>query len=367
MRKRHQRGSLARVNGRWIAQWREDGRRRKRTLGPVSAMTKTEAHQALELILAPINQSVGSPSTSDKLAHFIEGVLLPFYRRKWKPSTAITTENRLRKHLLADFGSRAIGSFNRNELQSWLERKATDGLSQKTIDHLRWDLSQVFRMAQLEGSISRSPATLLYTPRCAGRTSTRRMNWKEVNTCLSVLDTRERLIAMLAVVGGMRTGEIIGLQWQHVTAEHIEVVQRIYQRQLDSPKTRNSVRSVAMSVGLRVAMNAWRETAISTAPDAWVFPSETGLTPIQMENIWRRNFRPKLEAVGLEWATLLVMRRTHASLMRELDVDPKLVADQLGHTLDVSLNVYAKLGLERRTEALELFESRLRSNASKAA
>jgi len=137
-----------------------------------------------------------------------------------------------------------------------------------------------------------------------------------------------------------------GSQWQHVAAEHIEVVQRIYQRQLDSPKTRNSVRSVAMSVGLRGAMNPWRETAVSTAPDAWVFPSETGLTPIQMENIWRRNFRPRLERVGL---------------------DPKLVADQLGHTLDVSLNIYAKLGLDRLTEALELFESRLRSNASKAA
>ena len=367
MRKRHQRGSLAKVNGRWIAQWREDGRRRKRTLGAVSGMTKTEAKQILEQILAPINQGVGSPSTGDKLAHFIEGVFLPFYRRKWKPSTAITTENRLRKHMLADFGSRAIGSFNRNELQRWLERKAADGFSQKTIDHLRWDLSQVFRMAEFEGSISRSPATLLYTPRAAGRTSTRRMNWKEVNLCLSVLDTRERLIAMLAVIGGMRTGEILALQWRHVFADRIEVVQRIYQRQIDTPKTMNSVRSVALSTGLRDAMRTWRETAIDLSPDAWVFPSETGRTPVQMENIFRRNFRPKLEPVGLEWATLLVMRRTHVSLMREMDVDPKLVADQLGHTLDVSLNVYAKLGLERRTEALELFETRLRSDASKAA
>ena len=53
------------------------------------------------------------------------------------------------------------------------------------------------------------------------------------------------------------------------------------------------------------------------------------------------------------------MRRTHA-LLRDLDVDPKLVADQLGHTLDVSLNVYAKSGLARRGEALALFESRLK-------
>ena len=78
------------------------------------------------------------------------------------------------------------------------------------------------------------------------------------------------------------------------------------------------------------------------------------------ENIWRRNFLPQLKTIGLEWATFLVMRRTHASLMRDLDVDPKLVADKLGHTLDVSLNVYAKSGLARRGEALALFESRLK-------
>ena len=164
-------------------------------------------------------------------------------------------------------------------------------------------------------------------------------------------------MAMLAVVGGMRTGEILALQWRHVFADHIDVVQRIYQRQIDTPKARNSVRSVTLSTGLRDAIDSWRETAIDTSPEAWMFPSETGRTPVQIENIFRRNFRSKLEAVGLEWVTLQVMRRTHVSLMREMDIDPKLVADQPGHTLDVSLNVYTKLGLERRTEALELFEA----------
>jgi integrase len=37
-----------------------------------------------------------------------------------------------------------------------------------------------------------------------------------------------------------------------------------------------------------------------------------------------------------------VMRRTHSSLMRGLGVDPKIVADQQGHTLDVNLNVYTE-------------------------
>lgn len=45
--------------------------------------------------------------------------------------------------------------------------------------------------------------------------------------------------------------------------------------------------------------------------------------------------------------------------MRELDVDPKVVADQLGHTLDVNLNVYTESNLGRRKEAVDALESAL--------
>ena len=69
--------------------------------------------------------------------------------------------------------------------------------------------------------------------------------------------------------------------------------------------------------------------------------------------------QPKLEKVGLGWVNFQVMRRTHSSLMRELGVDPKVVADQLGHTLDVNLNVYTETNLGRLKEAVETFESAL--------
>jgi hypothetical protein len=38
------------------------------------------------------------------------------------------------------------------------------------------------------------------------------------------------------------------------------------------------------------------------------------------------------------------MKRPHLSLMNDLRVDPKIVADQLGHTLDVNQNIYAQSG-----------------------
>ena len=68
---------------------------------------------------------------------------------------------------------------------------------------------------------------------------------------------------------------------------------------------------------------------------------------------------PKLEKFGLGWANFLVMRRTHASLMKQLGVDPKLVADQLGHTLDVNQNIYTQSPVEMRQVALDQFEDSL--------
>ena len=51
-----------------------------------------------------------------------------------------------------------------------------------------------------------------------------------------------------------------------------------------------------------------------------------------------------------------IMRRTHASLSRKAGVDPKLVADQLGHGLGVSLDVYTVAGLDQRLVAVNLLE-----------
>ena len=173
------------------------------------------------------------------------------------------------------------------------------------------------------------------------------------------LDLRESLIAMLATLAGMRPGEIFALWWEHVNEDHIIVRQRMYAGKLDDPKTAHSRRTVALSDGLQHAIERWRSVCADTSPKAWVFPSETGETPVSKENCWSRNFAPKLQAVGLDWVNFQVMRPTHSTLMRELDVDPKVVADQQGHTLDVNLNVYTDSGLDRRKQAVNLLEKTL--------
>jgi integrase len=80
------------------------------------------------------------------------------------------------------------------------------------------------------------------------------------------------------------------------------------------------------------------------------------------DNCWRRHLAPQLEFVGLGWVSFHVMRKTHSCLLKELDVDPKVRADQMGHTVDVNESVYTRTSLARRREAVNRLESRLRVN-----
>jgi integrase len=53
------------------------------------------------------------------------------------------------------------------------------------------------------------------------------MNEEEVKQLLEVLDARERLIAQLAIIAGMRPGEILALTWGSLTGTSAEIHQRL--------------------------------------------------------------------------------------------------------------------------------------------
>lgn len=355
--RRYQTGGIKKQRGRWVGMWWVDGRRKSRVLGFVAKMSKSAAREAVNRIVAEENAK-RQDNKIRRFGEFVELVYFPYYSRKWKQSTRDNNVNRINVHLVAAFSERELTGFRRDELQDLLDRKVKDGLSFSVVDHLRWDMKQVFDMAVAEGHIERNPALLLFTPREAKKPVHRVMTMKEVQIYFGALERRERLIAKLAVIAGMRPGEIFALTWGRMTAAYADIQQRVYRGMIDTPKTDNSMRKAALSEGLLAEIEAWRMMAVETRADAWVFPSER-MTPLSKDNCWRRSMHPALAKVGLEWATFQVMRRTHATLMKALGVDGKLVADQLGHTLDVNQNVYTQSPVEIRQAAVNQLEKSL--------
>jgi integrase len=146
------------------------------------------------------------------------------------------------------------------------------------------------------------------------------------------------------------------LRWPQLTTTYADIRQRAYRNVVDTPKTNQSYRKAALSKGLLEDIKQWRILAVDL--QGWVFPSER-LTPLSKDNCWRRRMQPNLAKVGLGWANFLVMRRTHATLMKAIKADPKLVADQLGHSLDVSQNVYTQSPVESRLDMVNQLEQSL--------
>ena len=359
-RRRYQHGSLQKRRGgkhlSWVAFYWEKGRRRGKTLGKCADMTRSEAMSKMDALLQPLNTEAARPREHLwTVRELIEESYFELGRRKWKASTASTTIDRIRYHLVQELGDVPISSITRDRLQRYLEEKEASGVGHSTRLHLRWDLRAIFRLAFQDGLIPQSPAEVLFV---SGELMVSRdvLTPKQVERMLEVLDLREELAVRLAIFSGMRPGEILALQWKHVSDDHVEVMQRIYRGKIDRPKTRRSARQVALSPGTQQTLRLWRELTSDPGPDAWLFPTETSTRPITRDNLWRRYMLPRLEKLGLDWAGFQVMRRTHASLSRKAGVDPKLVADQLGHGIGVNIDTYTVAGLEQRLEAVKSLE-----------
>jgi integrase len=361
-RQRHQKGSLQvrKHGGRkmWVLLYRDGHTRKYATLGLHAKMSKSQAEEKRDQLVAEANaRNANAPNPDITFGEFLEGTALPFLRSKWKRSTAATTENRITHHLKTEFGGEKLSALSLKGLQSFLNGKAAS-LSRSVVAHLRWDLRAIFKLAIAEGYTDRDPTGALFTPKAALTAESRSMSKEEVEQYITALEPRERVIAHLAIFSGMRPGEILALQRRHISGDcrQLSVEQRVYRGDIDTPKTGNSTRTVAIPPKTANQLREWMDL-VGRSPKAWVFASENALKPMWRDNVWYRHMKPLLDPIGLGWGNFQVLRRTHASLGHDAGIDPKVAADQRGHGIGVAIDVYTKAALSRRAEAAEQLEN----------
>jgi integrase len=338
----------------WYGQWREPGGSKSKEFGLCRRVPKSVARAALDEILRPLNEKIKRRAdTNQTLERFIQETYLPTKKDGyWKGSTSMTTEGLIKTHLIADLGALKMSELSRNDLQAFLKLKAQRGLSRSVVSHLRWQLRAILRLAVSDGVVSIDCAAGLHTPRCSEPNIKRILTGKQVRQGLSLLELREQLVVRLTVHEGMRPGEVFGLQPGDVENGVVHVRRRVYRGEIDDPKVTRSRREVALSLGTTKLMAEWLLLREGVSPDAWLFPSESGVTPLGRDNVWRRKIQPAFEKLGLDWANFQVMRRTFATLSKKAGVDAKIRADHMGNTVDVNENEYTLTSLEQRREAV---------------
>lgn len=367
-RRRYQSGGLY-VRGKrrkvWVARWREDvirpdgtpGRmHRSVVLGLVNDIpTKREARRLLEAQLQPINQGRQRPVS-----------MLPFRRfalEKWEPAILPTVKQTtqrdyrslLRRHLLPMFGEMRLCDIQRLDVQLFLSQKGQQ-LSGQTVHHLRVLLSRILGEAVLWGYVHENVAQGTRLPRAARPAERSYLTIEQARQLIAALEEPARSAVVLAILTGLRRGEIFGLRWKAADFDRrlLHIRERIYEGVYDTPKGR--ARAVPMGEGVYAVLRARREARPFVEPDSPVFCGEDG-KPLDPQAVLNHSVYPACERTGLPRVGWHTLRHTYSTHLDRLGVSAKTMQALLGHSkVETTLNIYTHAVLEEQRKAAARLE-----------
>ncbi|MFD1734629.1 tyrosine-type recombinase/integrase [Deinococcus malanensis] len=178
----------------------------------------------------------------------------------------------------------------------------------------------------------------------------------------AVLDDRLYGLVYLALTTGMRRGELCGLRWSDIQRGVIHVQQSCVlvgnQATLTTPKTKASRRRIPLPPDTLDALRVHRDRQAlerDTAGDEWqehglVFPTSVG-TVYHPRNLLR-DWYVLLDSAKVRRIRIHDIRHTYASLAIYQGLDPKVLADRMGHSrASISLDIYGHVFEEQRDRA----------------
>jgi integrase len=343
-------GASKRADGSW--QWRvtlDDGRR-------VYGYGKTQEDAKRKCLekAALADQGVDYRAARQKVAEYFQWWLDDVAAPRCSAKTRRTYADLIRLHIAPELGRLEIGKLSAPQVQSLLRKKERDGLSPRTVGHIRGVLRTALNDGVRLGVLARNVAALTDPPR--QRPAEREPFTPEEARALLAAAEGDRLAALyrLTLTLGLRRGEVLGLRWQDVNLDTGTLrIERSLQR-VDGaivskePKTPRSRRTLSLPPSAVAALRAhhdrqtwerksagerWRETGM-------VFTTSIG-TPIDPDRL-NKNYKVLLARAGLREQRFHDLRHAAATLMLRDGLPVHEVSAVLGHSqTSTTLNVYS--------------------------
>ena len=334
----------------WIGRFREDaiaanGSRvriqRSVVLGLTCEISKRDAQRRLSERLSAINQGRHKP---ELLATFEK-----FALERWEPailptlrfSTTRNYRHMIRKHLLPFFGQTRLPDIGPADVQIFLAEKAKH-FSPKTVLSLRNLLSKIFGTAQTWGYLQANPARGAQVPALVATRERVTLTPEQVRALLGVLKEPYRTMVLLAVLSGLRRGEIFGLKWRCIdwTERSLLVSEASYEGHTAAPKTRASRRLVFIDEVVLETLRKLRPAMCQ--PEDLVFCTDRG-TPLNPNNVLNRVLHSACKTAGIPRVSWHNFRYTYSTWANPTGESIKALQSQLGHTDSrLTLSVYTQ-------------------------
>lgn len=268
--------------------------------------------------------------------------------------------------ILCYFGNIRVRDITTRLVQNFLtelgregENRSTGGtLSPKTIrNHLSF-MSSIFGWAASQGIARENPCRYARPPQLS-HAELPCYSQEEAQKFLAALEGEPlvwRVYFSLAIFGGFRRGEILGLEWRDIDfSGGIVTINRtsLYTSEkgifTDTPKTKKSRRSLKMPDSVIALMRHFHEQSGKQAAER-LFTARNGtpLNPTRVEN-WLTAFQQR---AGLRKINLHSLRHLNATLLISGGADIKTVSAALGHSsVTTTLDIYAHAVSEAQARA----------------
>jgi integrase len=247
-------------------------------------------------------------------------------------ATQDTYEAYLRKWILPRWKSYRLQDVKAVQVEQWLKSlplapgskaKIRNIMSALYSHALRWEWTTRNPITHVRQSAKRRKTPVVLTI-------------EQIKAFLSNLKEPCRTAVLLGASSGLRVGELLGLKWEDVDFEALEVniTRSVVKQRITRCKTEASRKPVPLDAELAEALFHWRLQCPYPQSGDWVFasPHRKGRQPYWPGSLYRAHLKPALGAAKIAgnvgWHTL---RHTFGTLMKANGEDIKTIQELLRH------------------------------------
>jgi len=326
--------------------------------------TKREAEKALAILLNDLANGT-----------YIEPSIMPFKdylidwfqtkRRQIGIQTAKTYQSYITYHIIPSLGKYPLSKLTTIIIQKFINSLVDKELSSATIKKIYHILNNSIQKAVNLELIPKNVASHVELPHVT-RNEINVWDIEEIKSFLKVAKESRYYIAFhLAITTGMRQGELLALRWKDIDLQrgtiHIrQTLSHDGKEFLTGAKTASSIRSITLLPGTITALKKHKTTMMREKLKAGTDYVDHDLvvctcrgTALSPRNLLRtfKNLIQKANVPGIRFHDL---RHTHATSLLLEGINPKVVAERLGHSkVSVTLDTYSHVLPSMQKEAVE--------------
>ena len=199
---------------RWVAEiTMATGKRKK-----YSFKTKQEAIKKKNEALRELELGTLATGPQRKLKDYLEDWIENVHKDKLRVSTYVKYK-KLIKYIVADLGNVWLQTLTPEQVRRFYTNKGKEGLSSKTINSIHGLLHLALENAVRWNYVPRNVCDLVTPPRIVSR-EVIPLTLEQAHMLLSsVREHRLEVLLTMAVVTGMRRGELLALRWSNIDLE----------------------------------------------------------------------------------------------------------------------------------------------------